>query len=277
MNEVDTPPLVGRDGTSWFPWVVSPASGFRVRDDANGQIGFVQIDEKQFLLTRPFRFSDSEVEDRLIKCLVDAGKNAVDARRDVDDARTFNPSAENPTDLASIPRYMRWFESSYGVHTLAAVIHDELIGKKPNSGALGSDTLSDRFFREMMRSAGVPWLKRWIMWASVALRARWAARGVRRWSVVVWLLLASVGLIAFGLAAGPALFGWNRVAGPWLLLAIAVFLPLPAAFLWGRQFGAGLIGAAVAFWVLPAAIFAGVGYLTYVVLESTARRFGLTR
>ena len=104
------------------------------------------------------------------------GRSAVDV---IEDARTYRfPS--DVTDMASIPPFMRWFVNNYGRHSLAAIIHDRLITDgAPNSGVLGSDSLSDCFFREMMGVAGVPWLKRWIMWSAVAMRTRWAARGWR--------------------------------------------------------------------------------------------------
>ena len=240
---------------SWQPWRVAPASGFEVRDPA-GEVGLLQIDPKQFLVEKPFRFSDGAVLQMLTDSLVADGKSADEARAAIEDARTFSTSVENPTDLASIPRFMRWFESSYGAHTLAAILHDNLIVDDPNAGALGSDTLSDRFFREMMGRAGVPWLKRWIMWAAVALRSRWAAGGTRRVSVVVWLALAGSGIAAFVWAAGSAVFGWPDPIGVWVLVLIAVLLPFAAAFLWGRQYGAGLVAATAAIWILPAAALA---------------------
>ena len=141
--------------------------------------------------------------------LVSKGKTAQEARDAVEDARTFTPTTENPTDLASIPRYMRWFESAYGAHTLAAIIHDDLIVEVPNGGPLEDDTLSDRFFREMMKSAEVPWLKRWIMWSAVALRSRWAVGGIRRLSVLVWLILSAAGITSFVWAVGSAALGWD--------------------------------------------------------------------
>ena len=254
---------------AWCPWVVAPGSGFEVSDPL-GQVGLIQISKTQFLVTRPFRFSNTEVEQMLVNRLMSGGYDEQAARIALDDARTFSPSTENPSDLASVPRYMRWFESSYGAHTLAAVIHDDLIVDEPNAGPLGSDTLSDTFFREMMNAAGVPWLKRWIMWAAVALRSRWAAGGLRRISVLVWLLLSSLGITTFLWAVGSVLFGWN---GPdvWVLLSIALPLPFLAAALWGRQYGAGVVGAAAAFWILPAAAVAGVGYVIYLGLERLAR------
>lgn len=180
------------------------------------------------------------------------------------------------TDIASIPRFMRWFENPYGRHTLAAIIHDRLImSGEPNQGALGSDTLSDTFFREMMRTSGVAWLKRWIMWSAVALRTRWAAGGRRRLTLDVWIALAVVGIALFVNVVGSALAGWGSVLDPWVMLAIAAVLPVVAAPLWGRQLGAGLVAAAVALWILPPAILAAIGFVFYRVFESVVRRLGL--
>ena len=260
------------EDTSWMPWVVAPTSGFEVRDP-RGAVGLIQISRSQFLVTQPFRFTDSAAEQKLLEKLVSDGKDEQHARIAVDDARSFTPS-ENPSDLASIPRYMRWFESSYGAHTLAAVLHDDLIVDEPNGGPLGSDTLSDTFFREMMKAAGVPWVKRWIMWAAVALRSRWAAGGIRRVSVLVWIVLSSAGITSLFWAVGSALFDWNG-PGVWLLLSIALPLPFVAAVLWGRQYGAGIIAAAAAVWILPAAVVAGVGYVIYLGLERGAKTVGL--
>ncbi len=259
---------------SWSPWRVAKSSGFEVAGPG-GEVGLVQIDTSRFLVTKAFRFSDTAVEKMLIGQLVSDGSSEPDARRAVDDARTFTPTTENPTDMASIPLFMRWFENTYGVHTLAAIIHDQLIVDQPNKGLLGSDTLSDRFFREMMRSAGVPWLKRWIMWSAVALRSRWAAGGIRRLSVGVWVVLAITGLGSFVSAAGSFLFGWSHPLDAGLLLLIAFLLPVAAAPLWGRQFGGGLVAAVAAIWVLPAAAFGSLGYVVYRILEFSARKLGL--
>jgi hypothetical protein len=260
--------------SAWYPWRAAPSSGFEVRDPS-GAVGLVQIDRKRFLVEAPFRFADDAVVAMLTDRLVHNGRTPEQAHAAVEDARTFMPTTENPTDLASIPRYMRWFESSYGAHTLAAIIHDDLIADEPNSGPLADDTLSDRFFREMMRSAGVPWLKRWIMWSAVALRSRWAVGGIRRLSVLVWLVLAATGITAFVWTAGSAVFGWDRPIDSWAMLLVALLLPLPAALLWGEQYGAGIVAAMAALWILPAALLAGIGYLVYLALERGAKLIGL--
>lgn len=262
---------------SWTPWRVAVGSGFTV-DDPDGNVGIIQLDQKNFWVTNAFRFTDDEIERDLIAKLVcnESGKSEAEARAAVDDARTFAPSIENPTDMASIPRFMRWFENPYGAHTLAAVLHDDLIVSEPNGGSLGSDTLSDRFFREMMRVAGVPWLKRWIMWAAVALRSRWAAGGTRRASVVLWLLLATLGIASFVNAVGSWLFDWGQLLDTWLLLLIAVALPFASSVLWGKQRGASLVAAVAALWILPAALVGIIGYGIYQLLERGARRLGLS-
>jgi hypothetical protein len=264
MTEVPT------SDAAWTPWCVARTSGFEVRDDA-GQVALVQIDAKRFLVTKAFRFSDERVEGALKSHLVADGMDAVAAQRAVDDARTFTPSTENPTDLASVPVFMRWFETAYGRHTLAAILHDNLIVDEPNQGALQSDTLSDRFFREMMRSVGVPFFKRWIMWAAVALRTRWAAGGMRRMSLGLWVLLAVAGIASFVSAVGSVLFDWGHVVDVWLLVLVALVLPVVSSLLWGRQWGASLVAAVAALWILPAAAFAVLGVLVYRVLELLAR------
>jgi hypothetical protein len=261
---------------TWNPWCVAPSSGFEV-DDPHGNVGLIQVDAENFLVTTSFRFSDRAIEKLLVDQLVANGRELPEATAMVDDARTYPFGTEGKTDMASIPRFLRWFENTYGVHTLAAIIHDRLITSgEPNTGAMKSDTLADRFFRLMMGSAGVPWLKRWIIWSAVALRTRWYAGGVRRLSLAIWLLLAAVGISAFVSAAGSAVFGWGHLLNPWLLLVIALVLPALSAPLWGKQLGASFVAAAAALWILPASLLAALAYLTYRLLELLSRKLGLT-
>ena len=91
-------------------------------------------------------------------------------------------------------------------------------------------------------------MKPWIMWAAVALRSRWAAGGIRRVSVCVWIVLSFLGITAAVWAAGSVLFDSG---GPdaWLLAVVALVLPFIAAGLWGRQYFAGVIAAAARSWI----------------------------
>jgi Protein of unknown function (DUF1353) len=253
-------------------WEVAPQSGFVV-DGPIGRVGFAQVDDTDFRVTTGFEFVGAEVRGRLIRSITADGTTSADAAAEmVGRACSFrlHGNADDDTDLASIPPFMRWFVNNYGPHTLAAVLHDQLIGSPPNSGALGSDTLSDHFFREMMRCAGVPWLQRWIMWAAVAMRTRWAAGGWRRASLALWALLATLGIVLAVWSIG-AFFGWPHMVGAGVMLGVALALPFAAAPLWGRQYGASLVAAVAALWILPPAILAFVGFLVYSVLEKIAR------
>lgn len=69
------------------------------------------------------------------------------------------------TDLASIPRSVRFFISQNGRHRAAAVVHDRLY----KQAGLNRYTRKqcDDVFREAMKVSGVPWWKREMMYAGV--------------------------------------------------------------------------------------------------------------
>ena len=143
-------------------WKVAPSAGFVVADP-EGLVGLEQVTKFDFRVTTGFEFKDEQFRQRLIDSIVrnrKLGKTTAEAAQMVDTACTFTVTgtSADESDLASIPVFMRWFVNTYGLHTLAALIHDNLIVDKPNDGPLKSDALSDRFFREMMRCAGVRWL-----------------------------------------------------------------------------------------------------------------------
>ena len=268
-----------------------PDSGFWVEHSSGsvyqppGSVGLVQVSERDFNVLNAFAYRNPAVEDYLVDKLTVRGVRTVEqARADVETALAFIPRQDNPTDLATIPRFLRWFEDPYGRHTLAALVHDELITTAPNTGALHSDTLADRLFREMLATSGVPPLKRWVMWAGVALRTRWKAGGYRRASIVLWVAISLVGIpcaawSAVALASSlPMPTVWPTTS-PGLSLVLALLLAFLAAGLWGRQYGAGLVAAGVALFIVPAAAAAGLGWCLYRVLEgacSAPRRLGFT-
>lgn len=84
---------------------------------------------------------------------------------------------DNMTDFASIPFFLTWLVPKDGTHTPAAVLHDALIGGKQgvhyetSLGRTVPDHHADYLFREAMAASGVSWLRRWLMWAAVALRS----------------------------------------------------------------------------------------------------------
>jgi hypothetical protein len=136
---------------------------------------------------------------------------------------------------------------------------------------LGSDAASDRLFRHMLASVGVPFFKRWILWAAVAYRTRWAVGGWRRLTLAVWVLLAAAGITAFVWSIVAIPLGHDGPGGvdALVLLAVSVAAPAVAGLLWGEQWGAAVVTAVGAPFVLPAAI-AAVGYSFYWILERLA-------
>lgn len=113
--------------------------------------------------------------------------------------KTLDPALQEGqeflTDLASVPGPTRWFLGAYGEHTPAVLIHDWLIPTPEGLDGM-TDAYADRYMRFMLKEAGIRWLKRWVMWAAVALRTRLAAGGGRRLSVIVWIVAAIVGMVA---------------------------------------------------------------------------------
>ncbi|MGH3387172.1 MAG: DUF1353 domain-containing protein [Nocardioidaceae bacterium] len=201
-----------------------------------------QIDRKSFLLESSMRF---------------IGPAGVDGLPD--EARTLRPEDLGPepiTDLASVPSALRWFIGTYGVHTPAALVHDRLIGDTALPGV--SDTDADRFFRFMLKAVGVRFIRRWMMWTAVAFGTRWRAGGIRRVTLLIWVVCAAAGMTAAYRGV---------VSGNWWLMLAAVVAPFVAALLWDRQYGAGLTAALSAIWVLPPTILGAVGFGFYWLLE----------
>ncbi|MGH1491646.1 MAG: DUF1353 domain-containing protein [Acidimicrobiales bacterium] len=175
--------------------------------------------------------------------------------------RTLDPDDLQDTDLASIPRPIRWWANTYGIHTPAALIHDRFIGGEIPEGV--TEQHIDRYFRFMLEDNGVRYIKRWIMWSATALRTRFAAGGWRRISVILWALLAT---------AGVGYIGFALATGQWLIAALLAF-PAPVIFssLWGKQFGAGIVAAyAIVPWLLPPVIVSLVFLGMYAVAEFIA-------
>ncbi|TFV66017.1 UNVERIFIED_ORG: DUF1353 domain-containing protein [Bacillus sp. AZ43] len=100
------------------------------------------------------------------------------------------------TDFATVPRPVTWLVPRFGAYTLAAILHDWLCTEGITSGVVTSRD-ADGIFRRVMREAGVPVLRRWLMWTGV----RWGALAdpARRPG---WLVSAP-GVLAISLLAAP--------------------------------------------------------------------------
>lgn len=104
---------------------------------------------------------------------------------------TFTVPVGFITDFASVPRFLHWKVLPYGAYTRAAVLHDWLLTELAawwddyrSGGPHGwgnperavelppaNSRDCDGIFRRVMQDLGVPWDKRWTMWAAV----RWAS------------------------------------------------------------------------------------------------------
>jgi hypothetical protein len=106
------------------------------------------------------------------------------------------------TDFASVPRVFVWFLPPYGRYTKAAILHDHLWRVAVPSGVT-SRLDADGIFRQAMRELGVPFLRRWIMWAAVRWGALTKPDGRRDWWKEAWRVVL-VSLVALPIVAPAA-------------------------------------------------------------------------
>ena len=107
----------------------------------------------------------------------------------------FEVPVHDRTDFASVPRVFVWFIPRYGRYTKAAILHDYLCSVCVPAGRV-SRIEADGIFRQAMRELGVPFLRRWIMWAAVRLGALTNQAGRKKWWTEAWrvALIAAVAL-----------------------------------------------------------------------------------
>ncbi len=152
---------------------------------------------------------------------------------------TFTVPAGFVTDFATSPRFLHWLVLPYGAYTRAAVLHDWLLTElaiwtraRPRTDGRDWNPLSpppadsrdtDGIFRKVMEELGVPWAKRWTMWAAVRLAACFNAdRAYGR---------------RFGRDAAKV-FGLALLAGPVVLpgaVGVLISLGIVRLFTWGRH------------------------------------------
>ncbi len=84
------------------------------------------------------------------------------------------------TDFASVPRVFVWFLPRYGRYTRAAILHDYLWRQLASKGEM-SWIDADALFRRANRELGVPFLRRWILWAAVRYGALVKPAGTKHW------------------------------------------------------------------------------------------------
>ena len=110
------------------------------------------------------------------------------------------------TDFATVPRVVTWLVPRFGAYTLAAVLHDWLVSTGIRTGAVSAREADG--LRRVMREAGVPVLRRWMMWAGV----RWAALADARRRAGWW-------------ASAPGVLAISVLAAPLVVPPVVVILP----------------------------------------------------
>jgi hypothetical protein len=148
-------------------------------------------------------------------------------------ARTedFVVPVQEHTDFASVPRVFVWFIPRYGRYTKAAILHDYLCSVCVPAGRV-SRIEADGIFRQAMRELGVPFLRRWIMWAAVRLGALTNAAGREKWWTQAWRV-ALIAVVALPVVTPAAVV----IAISFLvfyLIEVVVWIPLTAVH-WIRK------------------------------------------
>ena len=125
------------------------------------------------------------------------------------------------TDFASVPRFVAWLIPRYGRWTPAAILHDYLWEEARQGRFNKAD--ADGIFNRALRELGVPFLRRWIMWAAV----RWAS-GPSSWfqkGVFHFIKMVLVAAPAIVFVAVPAVVVFVFLALG-MLLEFCAYLPL---------------------------------------------------
>jgi len=223
-------------------------------------------------------FTNSDESDFPVPVLAQIGRKTFEIRevfkyrRRNADPWTVVPSAPKyaTTDLASVPGFLLWLVPRYGAHTLAALLHDQLVKDPPG----GQRSAADDIFRDALAELQVPWLRRWIMWAAVALGTLASSNRVNLGRVLVWgavVVLAAVFWWQHLFAGFTDLEPWSPFLifgeGMWTDLGI---IAVAAVILFPR-IGLGLLAGGVAIGILPATVAVLVTFGIYLLLETLGR------
>jgi Protein of unknown function (DUF1353) len=115
----------------------------------------------------------------------------------------FEVPVDAGTDFASVPRAFVWFLPRYGRYTKAAILHDYLWRERAAKGLM-TYIDADGTFRRALRELGVPFLRRWILWAAVRLGAVVKEGGTKHWWRESWRVFL-VALMALPVVLPPAI------------------------------------------------------------------------
>lgn len=135
----------------------------------------------------------------------------------------FHVPVGQTTDFASVPRVFVWLLPRYGRYTKAAILHDYLWGEEVPAGRI-KRLDADGIFRQAMRGLGVPFVRRWMMWAAVRWGALVKPDGWKDWWKEGWRVLP-ITLLAIPIVGPPAAVILVALVAFWVLEVIA-WVPL---------------------------------------------------
>ncbi len=141
-------------------------------------------------------------------------------------AEEFEVPVHERTDFASVPRVFVWFIPRYGRYTKSAILHDYLCSVAVPAGRI-SRIDADGIFRQSMRELGVPFLRRWIMWAAVRWGALTNPVGRTDWWKEAWRV-ATVTAVALPVLA-PAAAVIMITLPVFFLVELLAWIPLQAS------------------------------------------------
>jgi len=127
------------------------------------------------------------------------------------------------TDFASVPRATSWLYPRTGAYSAAAIVHDWLITDMLPTGYVASNHV-DFVFRNAMKELGVPFARRWVMWAGVRLGAI-GNRRRRPGSLKTFPLVLLVMLVSSPVVLPPSLVVQAMTS---LLWVASLFVPKDA-------------------------------------------------
>lgn len=139
---------------------------------------------------------------------------------------TFTIKEGFETDFASVPRPLIWLLPRYGRYTKAAILHD-FLWREAEAGRFNRFD-ADGIFRRAMRELGVPFARRYMMWAAVRL-ASWvkSVQDLVRpglWQFLLVLLVA-VPSIAFVAVPAVVILVWQFAFWLFELLIFVILKP----------------------------------------------------
>lgn len=193
-------------------------------------------------------------------------------RRNVDSTWVVVPKNEEfrCTDLASVPGFLLWFVPRYGAHTLAALLHDQLVDDPPDGNRVTADTI----FRDALGELNVPWIRRWLMWAAVSIGTTFKVGFFGAARVVVWgvaVVTSATFIWQHALAAITRLEPWSF--GPFgRSLLTDVALVIAFALVLFPRIGLGWLAGTGILFIFPATVPILVTLLVYLGLEWVSKK-----